>query len=469
MKEGEHFRFLWGTSISSYQTEGGIANNDWNYFTSSKLVRERLSYITNSSILSKGNSHIMLQPAGEAVRFWNSSYYTKDFDIAKTFGLNTFRISLEWARIEPEKNQWNQEVIDHYKEMVKAMVERGLKPIITLNHLTLPLWISTPPTEFTKNIGDGILPPAFKRMPLSEPSATDQYWSSLGWENHRTVDEYAQFVSKVVPEFKQMVDYWITISEPVASIVGVGYIAGMWPPGFVLDGNRAKMALHNLIEAHVQAFNKITELDDIDADGDGYSKRVGIAHSMLEVQPAQPFRVFGKTIVDNTDSAKNFSYFMNDYFLNAIVYGEEDLNYLKRLQRHNQSSKNFIVHNEWKDKVDFIGINYYRRVYVHYSNVLALTSARFVGGVMVNDLHGFSQKQQPHGILNDLGWEIYPEGLYNILMSIKDQWNNKPILITENGIADSSDKLRAAYIVSHLEQMKRAMNNGANVQILSQV
>lgn len=85
----------------------------------------------------------------------------------------------------------------------------------------------------------------------------------------------------MVNKFKDIVDYWITLSEPVASVVGIGYIAGIWPPGFVLDGGRAKIALHNLIEAHVQAYDKITAIDNIDSDGDGISKRVGFSHFMV--------------------------------------------------------------------------------------------------------------------------------------------------------------------------------------------
>ena len=94
-------------------------------------------------------------------------------------------------------------------------------------------------------------------------------------------------------ELKNLVDSWITIGEPVASIIGIGYMTGLWPPGFFLDGNRAKKVLHNLIEAHVQAYDKITELDDVDADGDGVSKRVGFAHLMMAVSPARPTKIMG--------------------------------------------------------------------------------------------------------------------------------------------------------------------------------
>ena len=90
--------------------------------------------------------------------------------------MNCFRISLEWARIEPERGRWNQEAVDHYKVMIKHMQEeKGLKPIITLNHLTLPLWVLTPPSRFAKKIGQGLLPSPLRDIPLADPISTDPY------------------------------------------------------------------------------------------------------------------------------------------------------------------------------------------------------------------------------------------------------------------------------------------------------
>jgi beta-glucosidase len=455
--------FLWGASTSSYQVEGGILNNDWEFFTRSHLIKKRIASLTKPSLLYKDSTQVHLQPAGEGTKAWDPYYHQNDFELASKLGMNAFRIGIEWARIEPEKDQWDKHAIDHYRQMVRSMIERGLTPVITLNHLTLPLWVLTPPTKFTKKVGQGILPSPLRDLPLADPPASDPYWNSLrGWETEETVKEFTKYVQKVVEELRDQVDYWVTIGEPVASVIGGGYIAGLWPPGFLLDGNRAKKVLHNLIEAHVQAYDEISSLDNIDADGDGISKIVGFSHAMLAVSPGRPSKLRTPTS-SNHEAAKNFDYFMNDYFINAVVNGEEDLNYLDTLQRHNQGSSNFIIHERWKNKTDFIGIDYYRRVYVNYSNILALSSAKFIGGSIINNLHSQTH-HQPHGILNDLGWEVYPEGLYNLIMRIRNQWNDMlPIFILENGVADKSDRYRAPFIVAHLQQVKRAIDNGARV------
>lgn len=71
---------------------------------------------------------------------------------------------------------------------------------------------------------------------------------------------------------------------------------------------------------------------------------------MMAVSPAKTTKILGLTIKNNTEAAKNFDYFINDYFINAVTDGEEDLNYLNTLQRHNKYSTDFIVRDDWKNK-----------------------------------------------------------------------------------------------------------------------
>ena len=80
-------------------------------------------------------------------------------------------------------------------------------------------WVLTPPTNFTKKIGQRILPSPLRDLPLGDPPPSDPYWKSLrGWENEETVREFTKYVAKVVEELRDQVDYWVTISEPVAVV-----------------------------------------------------------------------------------------------------------------------------------------------------------------------------------------------------------------------------------------------------------
>jgi beta-glucosidase len=115
--------FLWGAATSPHQVDGELENNDWYVFANSKSIKDRISSITKPSVFYKATTQVFLQPTDNAVKFWDPKYYLKDFDAAKDLGLNCFRIGLEWSRIEPEKNNWNEEAINGYKNMIIAMRE----------------------------------------------------------------------------------------------------------------------------------------------------------------------------------------------------------------------------------------------------------------------------------------------------------------------------------------------------------
>jgi len=453
--------FLWGAASSAYQVEGNIHNNDWDYFTNSALIRDRILSLSQQPAFN--DDPIFHQPANDAVRFWEPEYYEKDFQLAKEMGLNSFRISLEWARIEPHKDQWNQTAIDHYKQMIQSMRDHGLTPVVTLQHMSLPLWISTPPSLFLSN--------KFSIFPFAQSGITggipgsgtpfpfDPYYISLrGWINQDTINQFLEFTTKIASELKDKVDIWLTLNEPVGSTVGLGYLAGIWPPGFVAHAEDAKIALHNQIVAHVKAYDIITNIDNIDSDGDGIPKKVGFAHAMHKVDPLLVNPNFF-TILSGL-ATKKYDYFLNDYFLNAVVKGEEDLNYLNTGKIQDKTSSAFIIHEDWKNKLDFLGMNYYRRAHVYYTPALELVGLGFQGGVIDNDQ---TKTNYRFGLLNDLGWEIYPKGIYDLMMKVKQNWN-KPILITENGIPLENDRLlRPQYIISHVNEVVNAINDGVDV------
>lgn len=427
---GNLVKFLWGVATSSYQVEGGINSNDWHIFSSSSEVRERVD-----SIARIGKIALHIEEPGVAVGHWDLDVFYKDVELAKSFGINAYRFSLEWSRIQPDRppqtanvedHGFDMEAVAHYKQMLEILVEKGMMPIVTLNHFSLPRWALTPPVTLFGNEDDG-----FKK-------------SLGGWENPDTVSAFARYVRFVVGQFRDVVRYWITVNEPI-SIVGFGYLAGLWPPGFVGPEERARKVLFNLIEAHVQAYDTIKSLT-------GKGSMVGIAHGM--VFPKARFDESG----ENVKAALQYDYCFNRYFLEAIVDGVYNPTLM-----HDKSPT---VVERWKGKLDFVGLNYYRSAYI-YKNELATLAVPWAGGIFDEDL---SVTKEPHNLLNDLGWEIYPGGLYRLLKFLDHRFN-LPILVSENGFAEMSEvdqlathqERRAPYIVAHLSQIAHAINEGVDV------
>jgi beta-glucosidase len=163
--------FYWGAATASYQVEGGIDNCDW----------------------AKAAEEGRVPVCGRACDHFNR--YREDFDIAKSLGHTAHRFSLEWARIEPVAGEFNQEAIQHYRAVLTALHERGIKPFITIWHFTLPLWFS----------------------------------ESGGFERQDAPEIFARYAAFVVRELGDLCDHFSTMNEP--NVVGSnGWLRGTWPP-----------------------------------------------------------------------------------------------------------------------------------------------------------------------------------------------------------------------------------------------
>ncbi|MBU0548741.1 MAG: glycoside hydrolase family 1 protein [Candidatus Omnitrophica bacterium] len=190
--------FLWGAATSAYQVEGGNINNDWYFWGNEKKTPSRCA---------------------KAVDSYNR--FEEDFDLAGQLGHNAQRISLEWSRIEPQENQFNQEEIEHYRKVLLSLKARGIKAVLTLHHFTNPLW----------------------------------FYSDGCWLNPRSVSRFAEYVNRVSKEFYGLADYWITINEPLVYVYN-SYLRGAWPPG-EKSISKVLAVIANMARAHLSAYKII--------------------------------------------------------------------------------------------------------------------------------------------------------------------------------------------------------------------
>lgn len=172
-KENKKFPdgFFWGAATASYQVEGGIENSDW-----AKAAQEGL-----------------VPKCGIACDHYVR--YEADFDIAQSLGHNAHRLSIEWARIEPEEGSFNEEEIEHYRKVLVALNVRGIRPYVTLWHFTLPAWFS----------------------------------EKGGFESKDSPKIFARYAAYVVSKLGDLCVDFSTMNEP-AVFASNGWLRGSWPP-----------------------------------------------------------------------------------------------------------------------------------------------------------------------------------------------------------------------------------------------
>jgi beta-glucosidase len=237
------------------------------------------------------------------------------------------------------------------------------------------------------------------------------------WENPEIIDLFERYTIHVAEELGDLIPFWNTINEPMV-VALLGYLLGTHPPNKQDMGTFGKVAV-NLLKSHGKAYNAIHRTVK-----SAKRPQVGIVHNVVAFEPYNPNSAGDKRETKFRDQTFNW------WILDSIESG-----IIKAPFGKNEEEDYF------KNSTDFIGMNYYFR--------FLMKEGTF------NLIPGPGEK-------NDMGNEIYPEGLFNLLVSAKKY--NKPIYITENGICTSDDRRRCKFILQHLMATHRALQQGVDVK-----
>lgn len=274
-------RFLWGVATSAFQLEGS-PYADWASWDS---ILSANPDITNHYKLYKG-----------------------DLNLLKDLGVNSYRFSLEWSRIQPKENIWDEEAISHYQEIIDILTENNIEPMVTIHHFTHPLWF-------------------IKKYP---------------WHKDASVEKFLEYTEKVLTTIKG-VRYWITFNEPYVLLLG-GYLEGCMPPG-VKDAASALRALENILVCHGKAYDLIhSEIPDA---------MVSVAHNMAALAPWHRWNPLDRLL------SKIAKYFYNHSLLDAFITGKLYVKF--------PFSRAIEIAAPIKGKLDFFGVNYYTRVHIRFN------------------------------------------------------------------------------------------------------
>ncbi len=316
--------FLWGTASAGHQMEGQDTNSDWWAW-------------------EQAPGHIQAgHTSGRACDWWEGRRWQEDFDRAAADGQSTHRMSVEWGRIEPSPGQWDESALDHYRQMVKGLKERGLEPMVTLHHYTNPLWLM----------------------------------ERAMWETGEAVALFERYTRKVVGALGDDVRLWCTINEPNAYIVH-GWLEGVFPANKKNIILALKVAYH-LLRAHSAAYRTIHDLQP--------QALVGLPIHFRPIEPASSWAL------DRWVAQAQFNLGVS-LLPDAIRTGR-----LRQLGRS-------VAVPEAKDTLDYFGLNYYTADVTRFDPTLPaeLFGRRsFPKGAEVDDAKLYAS--YPPGLGSSLRW-----------------------------------------------------------------
>ncbi len=408
-------KFLWGSATAAYQCEGGWKEggkgmSNWDTFCHSE----------------KNN----VNPVTGDVASDHYHRYEEDIRMLSEGGQNAYRFSIAWTRILPEgTGKRSSEGIAFYHRILDTCEKYGVEPLVTLYHYDLP-------------------------QPMFEQG---------GWEVRSTVDAYEEYVRVCFEEYGERVNYWATVNEPNYETLCC-YCIGNYPPN-VQDQERRWKAMYHIMLASARAVRAYREM--------GYEGQIGIVSDSYSIE----------TLKDNAEyrEAKRLAeIFFNKSVNEVCVKGAYSQDFIDKLVAEGYDISYMLEEDNvvfQHGTVDYLGINAYDRLLVK----------PYIGGdsVMTANNTGDSTSKNETVIKNwfvldvdettpknPWGAEVYPKAVYNLMMDLKRQYPNTPIIITENGIGyydkledgQVHDPYRIEYLKGYVDWMLKAVEDGCDIR-----
>jgi beta-glucosidase len=340
--------------------------------------------------------------------------WADDVDLIASYGLNAYRFSVSWPRVQPSgRGATNQKGLDFYRRLTHRLREKGIRPALTLNHWDIPQAIQD----------DG------------------------GWQSRDTVGRFADYTALLADALGDSVEWWITQNEPWI-IAALGYRLGIHAPG-VKDTEAELRTAHHLLLAHGAAVAGYRAT--------GLTNPIGITLNLLPTYPQTDSEADARAAVLSDG-------YTNRWYLDPVFDGEYPTDMLDYFGQ--RFSLDWVRDGDLANvaqPIDFLGVNYYSRRVVRAPREGEV--AEFAWVVRTETTTGIPT--------SDLGWEMTPPVLRDLLLHLRDRYRNPTILITENGcslrdeIAPDGgvhDPRRVAFFDGHIRAVEEAIDAGVDVR-----
>ncbi len=379
--------FIWGTASASYQVEGGHGIEDsWGWWETQNKP-DGTPRVQGKNAISNDE--------------WN--LFEKDIKNMKWLGVDSYRFSLSWSKIEPKQGVINEDALKHYDMLIDSLLANNIKPMITLHHFSHPTW--------------------FEKKGAFDKEENIQY--------------FVNFAKIVFKRFSDKVEFWATFNEPAVYAYGRHIDMNHPTPFTTPDFNRLGVMLKHTLMAHDLIYSAYKKAPN------GNKVKVGIVKSFMQMDPYSSYDL-GDQIM---------GHYANKLFLQAYV------NYFENGVFDFQAipvGADIVYENPNKETIgknlDFIGLNYYS----HNAFDFNWTSL---------DLDKSAKPlYYPNEEKTDLDYGFYPEGLYRAIREASVL--NKPIYITENGIGvgPEREELRKKHLRTALYDVSKALVDGYDVK-----
>lgn len=414
--------FRFGAASASAQIEDQNPRTSWWFWTLPK----------SEGGLGKGAGHVGNASLGYSLAL-------DDIKLIQAMNLDSYRFSLSWARIEPERDQVSEAALAHYGEFIDALLRAGIKPNITLHHFSEPVWIDDP-----RDVG-------------CETGPHDENLCGLGHPvgGALVVEEMRQFAELLASRFGDRVDDWSTLNEPVNYLLA-SHGVGVFPPGkskllSLLEG--FVPVIRDYMHAHAAMYSAVKQADTTDNDGDGVAASVGMTLSVAEWAPARDNALSDHP--EDVAAAERVRYVFHHLLVDALRGGHFDAD----LDGEPEEAQ-----PAWAGALDWLGVQFYFRTGVTGKNGLLPPPLSLTPCYGAFDFGACLPPEDPTWCVPEMKYEFYAPGLENVLRDFSQRWPDLPLVVSESGIATEVGERRAANIVRTLEHVERARADGVDVR-----
>lgn len=406
--------FLLGAALSAYQMEGAAGADG------------REPSVWDAWLARPGSGY----DGKVASDFYH--HFEEDIAAAAAHGLRALTLSLSWSRILRADGTVNPDGLAFYDRVIDSCLAHGVEPFVALYHFDLP----------------------------------DAY-AREGWLAPGTTEAYLRYARVVFQHFGDRVRHFLTMKDPVTEITQ-GYITGLFPPGQHFALGRAVRALYKMLVAHAQAVLLYKSLS--------LGGSIGIAHRAEGVYPLRETKA-------DLQAARRDDVLMNRMLLDIVLAGRMSLRTRSLIGEILPDGESFATNDEELEvlgraaaALDFFGVNYYAS---HFCTKPTDGTSRIthngVGerGTSAYEIAGISRRLSREDVpTTDWDWNIFPRGLYEMLLRLHEEYRAIPIYVTETGLGlhehptDSvlEDDDRIDYLRQHLAAVLDAMEDGVDVR-----